>query len=442
MINQRCPIPEGAGINGALMMQRNEIEKQPSCEDELNTGLLTVAEAQARILEGVTPVAATESLPVRDALGRVLAEDIVSPIDVPSHTNSAMDGYAVRAADLPASGVREFPVPGTSWAGRPWLTPIEPGQAVQIMTGGMMPTDADTVVMQEHAERDGNTVRIGSGHRRGQNVRAAGEDIATGQQVFSPGKRLTAADTGVLASLGLGGVRVFRRPRVAFFSTGDELRSVGQPLGPGEIYDSNRYTLYGMLKKLDVEIIDMGVVRDKRELIEQAFHDAAAGADAIITTGGVSVGEADFVKETLEKLGNMSFWKIAMKPGRPVTFGHIRDAVFFGLPGNPVSVMVTYFQFVRPALLKMAGETGALGAFTLRARTTSALRKRPGRYEFQRGVLEQSAPGEFTVRSAGAQGSGILRSMSEANCFILLDPDRTSVEIGEEVEVQPFQNLI
>ena len=423
-------------------MKNNEIESQPSCEDELNEGLLTVAEAQARILDAVSAVSATETLPVREALEQVLAVDIVSPIDVPSHTNSAMDGYAVRAEDLPAEGVREFPVPGTSWAGRPWLAAIEPGQAVQIMTGGMMPEGANTVVMQEHVERDGDTVRIGTGHRPGQNVRAAGEDVARGQSVFTAGKRLTSADIGVLASLGLGEVSVYRRLKVAFFSTGDELRAVGQPLGPGEIYDSNRYTLYGMLKKLDVEIIDMGVVRDQRELIEQAFIDAAANADAIITSGGVSVGEADFVKETLEKLGSMSFWKIAMKPGRPVTFGHIKDAVFFGLPGNPVSVMVTFFQFVRPALLKMTGDSGALGAYTVHARTTSALRKRPGRYEFQRGVLQQTAPGEFSVRSAGAQGSGILRSMSEANCFILLDPDRTRVEAGEEVEVQPFQNLL
>jgi molybdopterin molybdotransferase len=423
-------------------MQNSKIEKQPSCEDELNTGLLTVAEAQARILEGVAAVRDTRCVPVRDALGRVLAGEIVSPIDVPSHTNSAMDGYAVRAEDLPVEGVRDFQVPGTSWAGRPWLTAIEPGQAVQIMTGGMMPEGADSVVMQEHVERDGNTVRIGTGHRQGQNVRAAGEDLATGQQVFTDGKRLTAADIGVLASLGLGEVTVYRRLRVAFFSTGDELQAVGQPLGPGEIYDSNRYTLYGMLKKLDVEIIDMGVVRDQRDLIEEAFVEAAASADAIVTSGGVSVGEADFVKETLEMLGSMSFWKIAMKPGRPVTFGHINKAVFFGLPGNPVSVMVTFFQFVRPALLKMSGDAGPSAALTLRARTTGALRKRRGRYEFQRGVLEQIAPGEFTVRSAGAQGSGILRSMSEANCFILLEPDQAGIESGQEVLVQPFQNLI
>jgi molybdopterin molybdotransferase len=423
-------------------MKNHEIEIQPGCYDELNEGLLTVAEAQARILDAVGAVTGTESLPLLEVLERVLAEDIVSPINVPPHTNSAMDGYAIRAADLPADEVREFPVVGTSWAGRPWLTAIVPGQAVQIMTGGMMPEGADTVVMQEHVERDGDTVRIGSGHNPGQNVRAAGEDLARGQRVFTAGKRLTSADIGVLASLGLGHVSVYRRLKVAFFSTGDELRPVGQPLGPGEIYDSNRYTLYGMLKKLDVEMIDMGVVRDRRELIEQAINDAAVNADAIITSGGVSVGEADYVKETLEKLGRMSFWKIAMKPGRPVTFGHINKVVFFGLPGNPVSAMVTFFQFVRPALQKMAGDSGPPGACTLHARTTVTLSKRPGRFEFQRGVLEQTAPGEFSVRSAGAQGSGILRSMSEANCFILLDSDRTHVEAGEEVEVQPFQNLL
>ena len=423
-------------------MQNNEIETQPSCEDELNTGLLTVAEAQIRILDGVSAITATEMLPIRDTLGRVLAENIVSPINVPSHTNSAMDGYALRAADLPADGVHSYPVPGTSWAGRPWLTPIEPGQAIQIMTGGMMPAGADTVVMQEQVEREGDSVRIGTGHKPGQNVRAAGEDIATGQSVMAAGKCLTAADIGVLASLGLSEASVYRRLKVAFFSTGDELRAVGESLAPGEIHDSNRYTLYGMLKKLDVEIIDMGVVRDRRELVEQAFKEAAASADAIITSGGVSVGEADFVKETLEKLGSMSFWKIAMKPGRPVTFGHINAAVFFGLPGNPVSVMVTFFQFVRPALLKMSGATDAASVYSVRARTLTALRKRPGRYEFQRAVLEQPEPGEFSVRSVGAQGSGILRSMSEANCFILLQPDQTSVEAGQEVLVQPFQNLI
>jgi len=423
-------------------MPHNEITHQPSCEDELNTGLLTVDAARTRILDGVTVVDGSETLLIREALNRVLAQEVTSPLDVPAHTNSAMDGYAIRAADMPADGVREFPVPGTSWAGRPWLTAIEPGQAVQIMTGGMMPAGADTVVMQEQVERDGDRVRIGSGHCCGQNVRAAGEDISAGAVVFTPGKRLTTADIGVLASLGLGEVSVYRRLKVAFFSTGDELRGVGEPLRPGEIYDSNRYTLFSMLQKAGVEIIDLGVVRDQRELIEQAFVEAAATADVIVTSGGVSVGEADFVKETLDKLGSMSFWKIAMKPGRPVTFGDIEGAVFFGLPGNPVSVMVTFFQFVRPALLKMTGEADPPMPFTVRARVTSALRKRPGRYEFQRGVLEQTAPGEFSVRSAGAQGSGILRSMSEANCFIMLEPEQIGIDAGAEVLVQPFQNLI
>jgi len=423
-------------------MQKNEIETQPGCEDELNSGLLTVAEAQARIVDGVVALSASETLPLRETLGRVLAENIVAPINVPAHTNSAMDGYAIRAADLPVDGVREFLVPGTSWAGRPYLGPSGPGEAVQIMTGGMMPNGMDTVIMQEQVERDDDRVRIGSGHKAGQNIRAAGEDIKKGQAVLASGKRLTAADSGVLASLGLAEVSVYRRLKVAFFSTGDELRAVGEPLGPGEIHDSNRYTLYGMLKKLDVEIIDMGVVKDQRELIEQALKKAAGCADVIITSGGVSVGEADFVKETLEKLGSMSFWKIAMKPGRPLTFGQLDEAVFFGLPGNPVSVMVTFFQFVRPALLKMSGETDAASVYSVRACTTTELRKRPGRFEFQRGVLEQSVPGEFTVRSVGAQGSGILRSMSEANCFIMLEPDQASVEIGQEVLVQPFQNLI
>ena len=375
------------------MTQQTKIEKQPSCEDELNTALISVAEAQARILDDVSIPKDIEVLPIRESLGRVLAEDVISPINVPSHTNSAMDGYAVRAEDLPSDGVQEFPLAGTSFAGRPWLTPIRPGEAVQIMTGGMMPEGADTVVIQEHVKRVGDIVHIGEGHKQGQNVRAAGEDLATGQLVLSAGKQLTTADIGVLASIGLGEVSVFRRLKVAFFATGDELRAVGETLGPGEIYDSNRYTLYGMLKKLDVEIIDMGVVRDQPELIEQALNDAAASADVIVATGGVSVGEADYVKETLEKVGSMSFWKIAMKPGRPVTFGRINDAVFFGLPGNPVAVMVTFSQFVRPALSKMTGNTAPPYAYTVKARATNAIRKRPGRYEFQRGVLEQSGPG-------------------------------------------------
>ena len=426
------------------MMHNDEIETQPSCEDELNSGLLSVDEARERMLDAVSTIRDTRTVALRDALGQVLAADVVSPIDVPAYTNSAMDGYAVRSADLPADGTRTFLVAGTSWAGRPYIGPIGPGEAVRIMTGGMMPEGMDSVIMQEQVEIDAhnNSVRIGTGHIAGQNVRAAGEDVQAGQTVLSAGRRLTAADIGVLASLGLGKVTVYRKLRVAFFSTGDELRAVGEPLCPGEIHDSNRYSIYGLLKKLDVDSIDLGVIRDDPVLIEAAFREAAARADVVLTSGGVSVGEADFVKDTLEKIGTLSFWKIAMKPGRPVTFGHINEAVFLGLPGNPVSVMVTFFQFVRPVLLKMSGDNGPSAVFTLRATTTTRLKKRPGRYEFQRGLLQQTGPGEFTVGSIGAQGSGILRSMSEANCFILLEPEQSAVDAGAEVLVQPFQNLI
>ena len=426
------------------MMHNDEIETQPSCEDELNSGLLSVDEARERMLDAVSTIRDTRTAALRAALGQVLAADVVSPIDVPAYTNSAMDGYAVRSADLPADGTRTFLVAGTSWAGRPYIGPIGPGEAVRIMTGGMMPEGMDSVIMQEQVEIDAhnNSVRIGTGHTAGQNVRAAGEDVQAGQTVLSAGRRLTAADIGVLASLGLGKVTVYRKLRVAFFSTGDELRAVGEPLCPGEIHDSNRYSIYGLLKKLDVDSIDLGVIRDDPVLIEAAFREAAARADVVLTSGGVSVGEADFVKDTLEKIGTLSFWKIAMKPGRPVTFGHINEAVFLGLPGNPVSVMVTFFQFVRPVLLKMSGDNGPSAVFTLRATTTTRLKKRPGRYEFQRGLLQQTGPGEFTVGSIGAQGSGILRSMSEANCFILLEPEQSAVDAGAEVLVQPFQNLI
>ena len=422
-------------------MQKNEIVKQPGCEDELNEGLLTVAEAQARILDAVSAVSATETLPVREALERVLAGDIVSPIDVPSHINSAMDGYAVRAEDLPADGVREFPMPGTSWAGRPWLAAIEPGQAVQIMTGGMMPEGADTVVMQEHVERDADTVRIGAGHKPGQNVRAAGEDVARGQPVFTAGKRLTSADIGVLASLGLGEVSVYRRLKVAFFSTGDELRAVGEALGPGEIYDSNRYTLHGMLARLNVESLDMGVIADTRDAISEAFQHAASMADVVITTGGVSVGEADFVKEILAETGSVDFWKLAIKPGRPLAFGTVNDALFFGLPGNPVAVMVTFYEFVQPALRRMMGQSDVRPA-RFKVRCQSRLRKRPGRMEFQRGHLEIADNGDLSVSRSGAQGSGMLSSMSTANCFIVLPTASGNVEPGDDVYVEPFEGLV
>jgi molybdopterin molybdotransferase len=310
------------------------------------------------------------------------------------------------------------------------------------MTGAPMPAGTDTAVMQEHVRQRDDTVAIRSGKSARENVRAAGEDLAKGQLALPAGKRLAPAELGLLASLGLGEVQVFRKLRVAFFSTGDELRSIGEALGEGEIYDSNRYTLYGMLKRLGAEVLDMGVVRDQREAVRRAFSDAAANADAVITSGGVSVGEADYVKETLDALGQVGFWQIAMRPGRPLAFGRVGNAAFFGLPGNPVAVMVTFYQFLQPALRHMMGESDASVPVTFHARSASRFNTRPGRTDFLRGILERDTNGELIVRSTGAQGSGILSSMSRANCFVILSPELSDVEPGTLVEVQPFDGII
>lgn len=409
--------------------------------DDYDPNSLTVDEALRRIDTAVQPVAGFEKVAIRSALGRVLVEDIRSNINVPPHANSAMDGYAVNSADFPESGTRELTVIGTAWAGQPFAGSVTRGQCVRIMTGAMLPDGTDSVVIQERVERDGDVIRFGTGNKPGQNVRQPGEDLAVGQVVLEAGKKLIPADIGLLASLGVAEVKVRRRLRVAFFSTGDELRSIGEPLEAGQIYDSNRYTLYGMLTRLGVDLIDMGVVRDRREDVQQAFTDAAAIADAIITSGGVSVGEADFVKETLETVGEVNFWKIAMKPGRPLAFGKVGNAMFFGLPGNPVSVMVTFYQFVQPALQRMMGQTQA-APIRFRVPCLSRLKKMPGRVEFQRGILETDAQGHMVVRSTGEQGSGILSSMSRANCFIILPMECGNVEPGTTVDVQPFEGLI
>ena len=412
------------------------------CADGHEGPALKLSEALSRILAAVQPVAGVETLAVRSALGRVLAADVVSGIDVPSHTNSAMDGYAVTGADLPAEGERGFPVIGTSAAGRPFDGIVEPGQCVRIMTGAPMPAGTDTVVMQENVVRDGDTAIIGAGQKPGQHVRQAGEDIAAGNVALDAGTLLMPAEIGILGSLGIGEVSVRRRPRVAFFSTGDELRSVGEPLGEGQIYDSNRYTIFGMLMRLGVEVLDMGVIRDDRDAVEQAFTKAAAEADAIVTSGGVSVGDADYVAETLERAGTVGFWKVAMKPGRPLAFGRIEDALFFGLPGNPNSVMATFYQLVQPALQALAGMPDPQPPLTMPATTGSALRKKPGRREFQRGVLTRSDDGRLVVRKTGHQGSGVLSSMAAANCFIVLPEDSGPVAEGDEVTVQPFAAFV
>jgi len=416
--------------------------RDASCADDYDPNSMPVDKARTLIARFLTPLTATERVHVRAALGRVLAADVISPIDVPAHDNSAMDGYAVRFADLKADGEVTLKVAGSSFAGKPFAGKMQSGEAVRIMTGAVMPPEADTIVMQEHAQAKDGQVTIGTGHRKNQNLRRAGEDLATGQVALKRGVPLRPAEVGLVSSLGIGEVTVFRKLRVAFFSTGDELVSIGNVPQAGQIFDSNRYTIHGMLARLNCEVIDMGVIRDEPLLIEAAFATAAANADVVITSGGVSVGEADFVKDMLNKLGEVLFWKIAMKPGRPLAYGKIGNAHFFGLPGNPVSVMVTFYQFVRDALLTLAGQNPVPPLPTFKVPCTSTLKKAPGRTEFQRGILTHDALGAWSVRVTGEQGSGILRSMAEANCFIILPTDQGNVAPGNLVEVQVMEGVI
>ena len=415
---------------------------QASCADDYDPNSMPVAKAKAFIHRFLEPVTATQRLPIRSALGRVLAEDVVSPVNVPAHRNSAMDGWAVRGADLKPDSETTLTEIGSSFAGRPVAGRVGAGQCVRIMTGGVVPEGADTVVMQERAAAKATAITFAPGQKTGQNVREAGEDLKAGSVALAAGRILRPAELGLVASLGIGELGVRRRLRVAFFSTGDELRSIGSVLGEGEIYDSNRYTLHGMLERLGCETLDLGVVPDDPARLERAFREAAANADVVITSGGVSVGEADFVKSMLGQLGEVVFWKIAMKPGRPLAYGRIGSAHFFGLPGNPVSVMVTFYQFVREALLVLAGAHPVEPVPTFPAVCSARLKKAPGRTEFQRGVLERAADGTWTVRPTGEQGSGILKSMSEANCFIILGDATGNVEPGTPVEVQLLEGVV
>jgi len=415
-----------------------------SCLDGYDPNALRVDKAREAIRACVAPIDGTERLATRAALGRILAEEIVPAIDVPAHDNSAMDGYAVRAADLEREGETRLEEIGTALAGRPFHGTLGEGECVRVMTGAVMPRGADAVVIQEVVRIEGDSIVVPAGQKPAQNVRFAGEDLKAGVPVLRPGRALAPADLGLIASLGIAEVNVRRRLRVAFFSTGDELVSIGARLAEGQVYDSNRYTLYGMLSRLGVELIDMGVVRDDPALLEAAFREAATCADAIVTSGGVSVGEADFVKQMMAKLGEVLFWKIAMRPGRPMAFGRIeaggKAAALFGLPGNPVAVMVTFYQFVRDALLFMAGRTDDVTLPLLRVPASRPIRKVPGRTEYQRGVLFRDGD-EWKARTTGQQGSGVLRSMSEANCFIVLEHERGKVEAGELVQVQLFEGL-
>lgn len=410
------------------------------CYDD--PGLLPPAEAFARIEAHAGTLAESEDVALDAALGRVLAADVVSPIPVPGHTNSAMDGYAFAGSDLPAEGTRSFRLLGTAWAGRPFAGTVPPGCTVQVMTGAVMPHGTDTVVMQEQTERIEDRIRVGGGHGSGRNVRQAGEDLERGAVVARKGRRIHPPELGLLASLGIARVPVWRRLRVATFSTGDELRSIGEPLEPGTIYDSNRYTIAGMLTRLGVRIVDLGVIRDERKAIRAAFIEASECADIILSSGGASTGEADYVRETLGALGRVGFWRIAIRPGRPLAFGRVRDALFFGLPGNPVAVMVTFYQFVQPALLRIMGQHPVALTPLMRATCRSRLRKKPGRVEYYRAVLSRDPDGTLVVRHTGKTGSGLLHTMSDANCFILLPERKGSVEPGVEVDVQPFFGLM
>ena len=415
-----------------------------SCLDGYDPDALPVDKARAAIRACLMPVADVESVLIRQSLGRVLAQDIVPAINVPGHDNSAMDGWAVSSKDVSFDREIQLLEIGKALAGKPFHGTIGAGECVRVMTGAVMPQGADTVVVQELCRVDADRISIPPGQKAGQNVRAAGEDLKAGVPVLRAGQAVRAAELGLIASLGIAEVSVKRRLRVAFFSTGDELASIGTPLQEGQVYDSNRYTLHGMLQGLGVEILDMGVVRDDPAKLEAAFREAAEKADAIITTGGVSVGEADFVRQLMARLGEVLFWKIAMRPGRPMAFGRIdcgdASAFLFGLPGNPVAVMVTFYQFVRDALLVLGGRTDAFEIPLLQAVSASPMRKVPGRTEYQRGILFREG-GVWKVRVTGQQGSGVLRSMSEANCFIVLEHARGKVEAGELVGVQLMEAL-
>jgi molybdopterin molybdotransferase len=425
-----------------MLMNSSKSLHDLSATSDYDPNSMPVDKAREHIRAFLLPVTAVERLNIRAALGRVLAEDVISPVNVPRHENSAMDGFAVRFADLKADGETTLEIIGTSFAGKPFEGTSGPGQAVRIMTGAVIPFGADTVIQQERAKASGEQVAVMPVPQKGTNTRSAGEDLRAGEAALKRGQPVRPAEIGMMASLGIGEVAVYRKLRVAFFSTGDELVAVGTPLGPGQIYDSNRYTIYGLLTRLGCDVLDMGVIRDTPHDVERAFKEAAQAADVVITSGGVSVGEADYVKQILDRLGEVLFWKIAMKPGRPLAYGKIGNAHFFGLPGNPVAVMVTFYQFVRDALLLLQGQTRVMPLPTQKVVCTSPIKKAPGRTEFQRGILSRDASGHWSVRTTGDQGSGILSSMSQANCFIILSTDQGNVPAGTAVDVQLLEGLI
>ncbi|ELA8171267.1 bifunctional molybdopterin-guanine dinucleotide biosynthesis adaptor protein MobB/molybdopterin molybdotransferase MoeA [Vibrio parahaemolyticus] len=414
-------------------------EKDAACCDTLSPAFLSVVQGQEKILSLVNTVSEIEACKIENAYGRVLAEDIISPVNVPQYTNSAMDGYAIRSDDVDRDS---YQVVAEVMAGHAYDQPLEVGQAVKIMTGAPTPLNGDTVVMREQASQEGDKVTFnGSNIKAGQNVRQAGEDLAIGSDVFTAGTRLASPEMGMIASLGFGEANVFRKLKVAVFSTGDEVQAPGTEQKANSIYDSNRFTIMGMLEKLGCEILDFGILEDNEQLMIEALENASAQADVVMTSGGVSVGDADYIKLALDKLGQIDFWRINMRPGRPLAFGQINNKPFFGLPGNPVAVMVSFINFVEPALRKMQGEQG-WKPLKVKAIATENLRSRQGRSEFSRGIYELDDTGRLTVRTTGKQGSGILRSMSEANCLIEISPAIDTVKAGESVTIIPLQGRI
>ena len=408
---------------------------------------LPVDAARAAIAAALVPITQTETLPLTAALGRTLAADVISPMDVPAHDNSAMDGYALHGADLAADGpTRLQALPGTVYAGTPWVGEVPRGHCLKIMTGAVMPAGLDTVVPRELVTLEGEWVQIRPGAlKAGENRRRQGEDLALGSAALRAGRRLRPADLGLLASLGFAEVTVFRRLRVALFSTGDEVFAPGQPLPPGGIYDSNRFTLTAALQQIGVEVLDLGLVRDDPAALTAVLQRALREADAVVTSGGVSMGDADHTRDVMAALGDVAFWKVAMRPGRPFAFGPLQDgthrAMLFALPGNPVAALVTFYAFAREALLVLGGarpETMPV----LQARSVAAIRKRPGRTEYQRGIVERGPDGAWQVRITGAQGAGILRSLSEANALVVLRHEQGSVAAGEPVDVWLFDGLV
>ncbi len=408
---------------------------------------LSVDKAQEFIqhLVQALPPIASETLPLMQALGRIVSEDIISPINVPAHDNSAMDGFAFDGRQIGSSPLT-LRVVGTALAGKAWQGSAQSGECVKIMTGAVMPAGLDTVIAQElstvHTFGDETMVEIPAGIlQAGDNRRKAGEDLQHGLPALRTGSTLSPAALGLVASLGIAKVKVYRQLRVAYFSTGDEVLSLGDAMREGAVYDSNRFTVFGLLTRMGCQVVDMGVVRDDPVLLEQAFKQASENADVIITSGGVSVGEADFTKAMMKKLGDVAFWKIAMRPGRPMAVGRLGECILFGLPGNPVAVMVTFLAFVKPALLHWMGGTPSTTPY-LRAKSAVALRKKPGRTEYQRGFVRTLADGTLQVEAAGNQGSGVLRSMVEANGLIVLHHHQSSIAAGDEVDVMMFEGVI